>query len=193
MMRRMENTPCDPTVSVYLSAAASNFAYGGPALHVVADQPIVGEGDLGHMRGPGKRRVGARPVALFVDEGAIAAMLRPERGRIGVRAPARVRDRILRIVVHLDQFGRVLRLRARIGDDEGDRIADMRNAIRADERDIVRRSPRAIRLLLHRRRLQRLEVAEISARQHEPNAWCLPRGLEVPNREARLGYGDRRT
>ena len=39
-----------------------------------------------------------------------------------------------RIVVDLDRLGRQLRLLERVGDDEGDRVADMAHGVEAEER-----------------------------------------------------------
>ena len=74
------------------------------------------------------------------------------------------------VVVDLDQVGGVLRQRAGVGDDEGDRVADIMHLVAAQDRDVAGRRPGAVRLALHGCRSQVAEMRKVGAGQHQMHA-----------------------
>ena len=84
-------------------------------------------------------------VALLEMEGEIARRLVPERRRAVRKSRHAVDDGRQRLVVDLDQLGRLARRLDAVGDDEGHRIADMAHAA------IGQRRPRRHDQRLHRR------------------------------------------
>ena len=134
-----------------------------------------------HMRGPGEGRVGLLLVAELVEEGAVGAELRPDQRRALVERGRGHGRGLLGIVVDLDQLGGVLRQRAAVGDDEGDGVADMVDAVAAQDRNVARRRAGAVGLLLHDAGAQVAEMREIGAGQHQMHA----RRLLSPPRSSR--------
>ena len=122
------------------------------------------------MRGLGEGGVGLLLVAELVEEGAVAAELGPDQRRALVERRRRLGRGLLGIVVDLDQLGGVLRQRAAVGDDEGDGVADMVDAVAAQDRDVARRRAGAVRLLLHDAGAQIAEMRKIGAGQHQMHA-----------------------
>ncbi len=111
-----------------------------------ARDPLIDEIDRDDMRGPGKGRFDLRLVAAAEAEADIARRRFMQARRILVLRAGAFGDRRQGLVVDLDPFGRVHRLRQRVGDDEGDRLADMAH-------DVARQ--RIARRLRHRRAVGR--------------------------------------
>ena len=88
-----------------------------------------------------------------------------------------------RLVLDRDQLGRVLRLVQGLGDDEGDRIADIAHPLLRQQRLRADKGRRAVLLAARDQRPQRAEAAplELGAGQHR----------EHPGRGARLLGVDR--
>ena len=103
------------------------------------------------MRGLGECRLGRRAVAALGGVRDVVRILVPHTRRIRLRSFGDRRHRWQRIVVHDDEFRRVLRLRQRLGDHHRHRIADITCAI-DDERGTLRREHRRAVALLARHR-----------------------------------------
>ena len=97
-------------------AAARLHGRGGDAI----DDEFV----LDHMRGAGEGGVGRFLVALDLDEADIVRAIVPNERHAGLGRVAGRDDGRQRLVIDLDQFGRVDRLVISLGDDEGDIVAD---------------------------------------------------------------------
>ena len=117
-------------------------------LDVVGDEAVVAEFDARDLAGLREGGLGLRPVAVMVGEGAVRAEFRPDQRRIRVERGRGVRRRVAAVVVDLDQVGGILRQGAAVGDDEGDRIADIMHLIPAEDRDVARRRLGPVRLAL---------------------------------------------
>ena len=89
--------------------------------------PVVDERDLDDMRGVGEGRLGRGFVAALETKAKIARRLVPDpRGSRRQRGGC-LGNGIERAIVDRDEFGGVARLVAALGDDKGDRVADMPN------------------------------------------------------------------
>ena len=94
-------------------------------LHRVADQPVVDQADARDMRrlaesGIGRSLVAERPIAAQIVRHVVE-----QKRRVALDGIEHADHRRQDVVVDDHRFGGVLRLLARLGDDEGDRIADM--------------------------------------------------------------------
>ena len=140
-----------------------------------------------HMGGVRERRVHRRPVPEFVKKSLVVGAGVPDRRRARRDRVGGAGHRGQRLVVHLDQFGRILRLEQGFGHHESHRVPDVAHALthqvrlRADER---RGSVAA--LARHTRALQaQAPNRRVLAREHQQHAGC---GL----RAARVDGADRR-
>ena len=113
-----------------------------PRLHRVADQAVVDEADPGDVRRAGKGLGGGGGVAAFPVEAGVVRDVVEDGGGVRADRIEHADDRRQHVVVDLHRFCRRPRLLQRLGDDEGDGIADA-----ADLADRQRRVGR----LLHRR------------------------------------------
>ena len=78
----------------------------------------------------GEGRVGRLLVAEHQAEGVVAGrIVVPHLERVGLGGVLDIDQRRQRLVVDLDQLGGVARLRQRLGDDEGDAVADVADAV----------------------------------------------------------------
>ena len=110
---------------------------------------------LDDMVGLGEGGVGRGLVADQFDEADIVGRVIPHlRARRASAAVFGRGDRRQRLVLDLDQFGGIERLRHGLGDDEGDAIADPAHAVLGQDR---------IARLEHRRAVAPLEAAMASA------------------------------
>ena len=100
-----------------------------------------------------ERRLGRRAVAALGGVRDVVRVLVPHTRRIRLRRLGDRGHRRQRIVVHHDKFGRVLRLRQRLGDHHRHRIADIAHAIDDQRRTLRREHRRAVALLARHRRL----------------------------------------
>ena len=128
------------------------FADGGARLEGVGDQAIVVNIERDDFVGAIERRVDFRFAAFVGANLPIEAQI---IRAIGMRQLAagegffHIDDRLLRIVIDCYCLARRLRLFERLGDDDRDRIADMRDAIDRDRR---------VRRLFHRRAVFRMNL-----------------------------------
>ena len=90
-----------------------------------ADQPVVGEVEPHHMRRAVERLAHRGFIAAREAEADIARRRLVQLRRALRHRRAAVDDDGQRLIVDLQQIGRVLRLRARFRDHRGDRLADM--------------------------------------------------------------------
>ena len=81
------------------------------------------------MRRAGERRVDLRGVAIMEIERDIVGDVIVELRRAGLGRFLRIGHRRQRFDVDLDRFRRVARLRHRLGDDEGDGVADIAHLV----------------------------------------------------------------
>ena len=101
------------------------MAVGGARLDGVGDDAVVDQVDRDDVGRPGELGVGGRRVAQVPVEADVAGGLVPHQGRAVGDGVVQVRDGRQRVVVDLDELGRVLGLRLGLGDDHDDRIADV--------------------------------------------------------------------
>ena len=101
------------------------FADRRARLHRVRDQTIVDDVELGDVLGLGEGRIRARLVAELPVVELVVGRLVMDCRRAGLAGGSHVRDRGQNLVVDVDHLGRVARLGERIGDDDGDVIADI--------------------------------------------------------------------
>jgi hypothetical protein len=93
------------------------------------DHAVVHHVDLDDVRGRAHRLGHDAGIALLQMKGHVARRLIPQRGRVLGECRASIDDGRQRIVVDLDQLGRVARDLGVVGHDEGHRIADMTHTI----------------------------------------------------------------
>ena len=124
-----------------------------------------------HVLGVGERGVGRVLVAHHQREGDVVRRLVPDRGRAGLDRVLDIDHRRQRLVVDLDQFGGVLRLRQRFGDDEGDAFADGAHFVDGEDRQRRAETFRPAHVFGHRWR-QRPELVgrDVGAGQHREHA-----------------------
>ena len=98
----------------------------------VRDQAVVDHLELDHAGGLGERRVDRGRVAELPVEAQIARDVVMDQRLAGGGCRLGVGDHGQRVVLDVDQLGRVLGLRERLGDHEGDVIADVADAVGAE-------------------------------------------------------------
>ena len=104
-------------------------------LHRDGRQAVVLDPELDDVLGAGEGRVGRLLVAEHQAEGVVAGrIVVPHLGRVGLGGVLDIDHSRQRLVVDLDQFRGVAGLRQRLGDDEGDAVADVADAVVDDER-----------------------------------------------------------
>ena len=91
--------------------------------------------ELCHVRGLGKRSVGCRAVADLAVGAEIAGTFVPDARRAGFQRVRRTHHGGKRLVVYLDQLGRVLRRHVRVRDHHRHRLADEARLVGCDDRD----------------------------------------------------------
>ena len=110
-------------------------------LHRVADQPVVDQADPRDMRGLAEGRIGRRLVAELPVAAQVVGHVVEEKRRVGLDGVEHADHRRQHLVVDHHRLGAALRLLQRLGDHEGDRVADVAHlALRQ----------RRMRRLLHR-------------------------------------------
>ena len=108
------------------------FADRGTRLDRIRRQPVVDEIELGDVLGRLERRLGRLRIAeVPLIDGVARRDLVDLRARLRL---GRIGHRRQRLVVDLDLLGGVLGLRQRLGEDDGDRIADMVRLAMGDRR-----------------------------------------------------------
>ena len=156
----------------------------GRCRHAIDDEVMLDD-----MRRLCECRVGRLLVALDLDEADVVRAILPHQRHAGLDGVAGRDDGRQRLVVDLDQFGSIDRLKIGLGNHEGDVVADHANAI-LDEAGIARPIARAAIAALepagHR------QVAEagglvVGAGQHREHAGCGFGLRRVDRADARMG------
>ena len=127
----------------------------GARLDRVGGDAGVVELERDHVLGVGKRGVGRVLVAHHQRERDVVRRLVPHRRRARLHRILDGDDRRQRLVVDLDQFGGIARLRQRFGDHEGDAVADRAHLVGGKDRQQRAEALRAAHVLGHRRRQRR--------------------------------------
>jgi hypothetical protein len=145
-------------------------------LHAGRGHAVDNEAVLDDVRGLGEGGVGRGLVADQLDEADVVGAAVPDLRGAGFDRLGGGDNRRQRIVIDLNQFGGVLRLRIGFGDDEGDRIADPAHAVLGQHR---------IRRREHRRAVAALEAA---MRRQFAQARFLPVGRGDDGEHAGRGF-----
>ncbi len=138
------------------------FRDDATGVEIIRDQPLVHDRQLAYTRGFGKGLPGRSRVAGRSLERQVSRPVRPHQWRAGLERIGGADDLGQRLPINLDGFRSVLSRSHRIGDHEGDRIADVAHGVRGEnwiggDFDIDARE--------HAWRRQRPEVADIIACQ----------------------------
>ena len=153
------------------------FGDRGARLQGAHDEAVVRELEPRHV---GRRREGGVDlggVAEMVVEDDVRGELVVEERRAGRRRLARVGDRRQFLDLDRHRLGGVARLRRRLGDDAGDRLADIAHAVARQRRMRRLRHRRAVAILelehrLHRTEPGRREIGAGVDREHARHgAW----------------------
>ncbi len=127
---------------------------------------------LDDLVGLGEGRVGLGLVAFEMHEADVVRAIVPHQRRARLDRFLGGDDRRQRLVVDLDQLGRVHRLMRGLGDDEGDVVADPADAVarqRAVARLIERRAVAALRPGRHRQ-IAEAGIVPVLAGEHRQHA-----------------------
>ena len=176
-------------VSVIAVARGVVFGDDAARLHVVGDDAVVDDRDARHPRGRRKRRLGVVALAAGDLEGDVGAEFRPDQRRAGFQRLLHVDHRRQRLVVDLDRLGRGLRRFEIVGDDEGDRIADMAHGVPGEQRTRRRLLVGAVGLAQLRLARQAADAVEIGMGEDQPHAGHGGDLREVAEPEAGVGHG----
>ena len=177
-----------------VSAAGIVFGDCGARLHRIRHQPVVDELELGDVLGVLERGIGRVGVAdVPVVDRVVRRRFVNERRALGGGLGG-IDDRGQHLVIDHHLLGRVLGLRQRIGDHDGDRVADVIGLAGGDRR---------VRRHLHRRAVLRqhgpaadqiaeLVLGELRAGEHAGDAGHAGRGLgvDVPDLGVRVRRAD---
>ncbi len=177
---------CVADQSVYSSCASRYCDEHAPRLYRVGDEPLLA---VALLHRDGRLREDAVGVVRLQRPGVAA--VRPELlvdDRSAVRERGlRVDDRLERLVVDLDELGRVLGERAALGEDDGDAVACVPHLVRRE-----RPVEGLLRVLgdepdARQRRLP--VVGEVGAAESGHDALGLERLGDVNALDARVGEG----
>ena len=121
--------------------------------------------------GTGERRVGRILVTHHQRERDVVGCFVPDDRRAGFHGILDIDHCRQRLVIDLDQFGGILSLRQRFGDDERDALADRAHLVGGENAARRAKALRAAHVLGHRRR-QAAELVgiHIGAGQHREHA-----------------------
>ncbi len=100
----------------------------------VGDQTVVDHPQPGDVRRLGERRLDRLAFAELPVEAQVARHVVVHQRLTGGGRALGIGDRRQRLVVDLDQLGRILGLGQRLGDHEGDVVADVAHALGAQHR-----------------------------------------------------------
>ena len=158
-----------------------------PRLHVLRVDATDEVAPSDHAGGGGDGGIGGRLIARLEDVRDVVGTLVPDGWSAdGLRGGGDGRQRL---VVDLDQRGRVLGLGQRLRDDEGDRVADVAHAVRREA--VVRRRPHgaAVGTLALERHPHRAEpvARDVGAREHGEDAGSARGGGGVEGADPRVG------
>ncbi len=112
-------------------AAGIVLGDAGARLHGIGDQAVVDQLQRGHMRRPGQRLLGRRPLAELPVEGQVGRHVVVDQGLARLLGLLGVRRDRQAVVIDLDQLGGVLGGAQALGHDEGDMVADMADPVGA--------------------------------------------------------------
>ena len=118
-------------------------------LHRVRDQAVVDEVELRHMRGGGEGRVGRGLVAEMPVIDRVVGRDVVDDGLARLGGLGRIDDRRQHVVIDVDLLGRVARLSERVGDDDGDVVADIAHLALRQRRMGARLHGRAVLRMDH--------------------------------------------
>jgi hypothetical protein len=126
--------PCRPCPVNSRSIVPVVAGDAGARLDGRHDDAVIHHLDLDDVRGALHRPRHDLGVALAQVESEIAGRHVPDRGRAGGERRRTVDDGRQRLVLDLDQLGRLVRDLRAVGDDEGHRIADMAHTAQGQRR-----------------------------------------------------------
>ncbi len=171
-------------------AAALRVVLGDDAarLHVVGDDPVVDDLHPRYPRRAGEGGVGRRLVAAVDLEGDVGREFGPDRRRAVGKRRLHVGDDRQRLVVDRDRVRRGLRRLDVIGDDEGDRIADVADGIPAKQRPVGHLRPGAVDLAHARLARQRADPVEVGVGHDEVHARHRARLVETGEADPRVRH-----
>ena len=156
-------------------------------LHVVGDQALVLDLDLHHLGGLGEGGVDRRLVAHGRVERDVVGLLVPHGARAARDGAADADDRRPHRVVDADRLDGVAGLDQRVGDHEGDGVADMLHAALGQQRDVGDVVLAAVAVRQRRLALDVAETGDVLGGQHEVHARHRPGGLDVGDGEGGVG------
>jgi hypothetical protein len=110
-------------------AVAFPLGHDRARLHGIHDQPLVHDVDRHDVGRSFEGGVGLGGIAEAVEADQVAGRALPDLRRAGLQRILHLGDRRQGIVLDLDQFGRILRLAAALGDHRGDRLADIAHGL----------------------------------------------------------------
>ncbi len=160
-------------------AAVDEFPDRAAHLHVVGNEAVVPEADRRHMVGAveGGRRL--LRIAYLLPVGDVTGETRCGARPLIRRGDFQIDHRITPLEAERDQFQRILRLIAALGDDEGERIAHVADLAAHQNRDGATLGPCSVGLLRTKTRRQRLQMADIVCGEDEPDARRTPGSGQV--------------
>ena len=135
---------------------------------------------------PGEGRLGRRAVAGLEDVADVVGTLVPHRRGAGLGGLRGRGHRRQRLVVDLDEVGRVLGLGAGLGDDERDRVAHVPHAVAGETPMGAGEHRRAVRALALERHGHRAEAVDVGAGEDGEDAGRAPRRRRVDRAEPRV-------
>ena len=184
--------PLEAAMQRVAAGAAVVFAGDAARLQRVGGDAVDDEALLDHMRGLGEGGIGRGLVAGLVEIRLVVRAIVVELRRAGLERLARRHHGRARRIVDLDALGGVAGEIERVGDDDGDRIADMQDAIDGDRRPMRQIHRAAVALLVGRHRRHRAEPVGlvVLAGQHRMHAGHLQRRARVDALD--VGVGVRR-
>ena len=163
-------------------AVAVVFGDHAAGVEIIGDQPLVDDGELDDLVRPWRRRLSSRPRRRRRPR---RRDCRAGRARPAARlsssaaiAPVTCGNGCQSIV---DRLGGVFRGGKRIGDDEGDGIADIARDIAREDR---MRRDLDLDVGQHARRRQGPEMADVGRGQHQAHARHRPHAAEIADPEA---------
>ena len=165
------------------------FGHHAARFHVVGDEALVDDLDADDARRPREGGVGGFLAAAMMGEGDIGAEFGIDERRAGRDGLPRAGHRRQAVIVDVDPFRRRLRRLDRIGDDEGDGVADMAGDI-GDEQRPQRKEP--LRARHDGRELLRRRAGitgDVGATEDQAHARRGPRRFEPSDGNACMRHG----
>ena len=157
-----------------------------PRVEIIGDEALVDERERYGLRRVCERRRRLCFVAKRLLIGEIAGTIGPYQRRARLDGCDRIDDMRQRFPIDFDGFGRVLRLVKRVGDDDGDGVADVTRDV-ADKDRVFRRingDPGR-----HAEARQRPKFSDVGGRQDQANARHGARRVDIDAVQARVRVG----